>query len=109
MLMDGNVWPRANRLLLDVRVQRMVWAMKQVVYGRDALKALSRMPSNEAKRIRTKITQYAQAPGSLAQNVVKLQGRDGYRLRVGDWRVIFAEDGTVIDVVDIGPRSSIYD
>ena len=83
--------------------------MKQVVYGRDALKALSRIPVNDAKRIRAKINQYSEDPASLSQNVVKLQGREGYRLRVSDWRVIFAEDGTVIDVIDIGARGSIYE
>lgn len=85
-----------------------MFVMKQVVYGRDALKALSRIPANDAKRIRSKITQYAQDPASLAQNVIKLQGREGYRLRIGDWRVIFADNGTVIDIVDVGPRGGIY-
>lgn len=83
--------------------------MKQVIYGRAALRALTRIPANEAKRIRAKINQYADDPASLVQSVVKLQGREGYRLRVGDWRVIFAEDGTVIDIIDIGPRGGIYD
>jgi mRNA interferase RelE/StbE len=83
--------------------------MKQVVYGRAALRTLTRIPANEAKRIRAKINQYADDPASLVQNVVKLQCREGYRLRVGDWRVIFAEDGTVIDIIDIGPRGGIYD
>ena len=83
--------------------------MKRVVYGRDALKTLRRIPANEAKRIRAKIDQYAEDPASLAQNVLKLQGRDGYRLRIGDWRVIFAEDGTVIDIIGIGPRGGIYE
>lgn len=29
------------------------------------------------------------------------------RLRVGDWRVIML-DGEVLDILDIGPRGSIY-
>jgi len=83
--------------------------MKQITYARSAVKSLRRMPKNEAVRVRQKIEQYARDPASLAQNVVKLQGRDGYRLRVGDWRVIFSEDGTVIDVIDVGPRGGIYE
>ena len=43
--------------------------------------------------IRAKIAQYAADPASLANNVRKLQGREGCRLRVGDWRVIFDETG----------------
>lgn len=61
------------------------------------------------RSIRAKIAQYAADPASQANNVKKLQGRDGYRLRVGDWRVIFDEDGNVIAILEIGPRGGIYD
>ncbi len=81
---------------------------KQVTFQKAALRALIRMPANEATRIRAKIDQYAMDPGSLKGQIKKLQGRDGYRLRVGNWRVLFDEDGTVLDIIDIGPRGSIY-
>jgi mRNA interferase RelE/StbE len=45
----------------------------------------------------------------LANNVKKLQGRRGYHLRVSDYRVIFDQDGAVMDVLSIGPRGSIYE
>ncbi|EJM99212.1 type II toxin-antitoxin system RelE/ParE family toxin [Phyllobacterium sp. YR531] len=83
--------------------------MKLVNYSRAAFKALQRIPVNEAERIRFKIEQYANNPASQAQNVVKLQGRNGFRLRVGDWRVIFTNDGTVIAIISIGPRGGIYE
>ncbi len=69
---------------------------------------LSRMPRNEAEKVREKIFQYAAEPGSLAANVKKLQGREGFRLRVGNWRVIFDEGGNILDILDIGSRGSIY-
>jgi len=62
--------------------------MKQIVYKSSARKALRRIPKNTAKLILGKIEQYAEDPASLANNVKKLQGREGIRLRVGDWRVI---------------------
>lgn len=83
--------------------------MKQIAYSKDALKTLRRIPANEAKRIRSKIEQYAQDPVALAHNIIKLQGREGFRLRVGDWRVIFDDDGIITDVVAIGPRGGIYE
>lgn len=83
--------------------------MKIVSYSKYALRFLRKLPVNEAERIRTKIRQYASSPASQANNVKKLQGRDGYRLRVGDWRVIFDEDGNVLAILDIGPRGDIYD
>jgi mRNA interferase RelE/StbE len=42
-------------------------------------------------------------------DVKKLQGRDGYRLTVGGFRVLFDFiDDNVIDVVAIGPCGDIY-
>ncbi len=83
--------------------------MKRVVYTHTANKALSRMPTNTGRLIRSKIEQYAKDPSSLARNVVKLQGREGYRLRIGDWRVIFDDEGAVLRILQIGPRGGIYD
>jgi mRNA-degrading endonuclease RelE of RelBE toxin-antitoxin system len=38
------------------------------------------------------------------------QGRDGYRLRIGDWRVIYElhDDRLVMLVLEVGPRRGIY-
>lgn len=66
------------------------------------------MPANTAARIRSKIKAYAADPVSQANNVKALQGRTGIRLRVGDWRVLM-EDGVVLEVIEIGPRGSVYD
>ena len=82
--------------------------MKQIAYTKDALKALRKMATNTAERIKAKIEAYATDPASQANNVKALQGRPGIRLRVGDWRVIM-EDGVVLDVLEIGPRGGIYD
>ena len=81
----------------------------QVTYTKAAAKALSRMPAKTAQLIRSKIEQYAADPTSLANNVKALQGRPGYRLRVGDYRVIFDQDGSVMDVLQIGPRGDVYE
>lgn len=83
--------------------------MKAVTYKPLALKALRRMPVNMARRITGKIEAYAADPASQANNVTALKGRDGIRLRVGDWRVIMNDAGEVLDVLDIGPRGRIYD
>jgi len=60
-------------------------------------------------RIRAKIEQYAADPASLANNVKRLRGGNEMRLRVGDWRVIFREDGVVLAIIRIAPRSEAYD
>jgi mRNA interferase RelE/StbE len=80
----------------------------RIIYDKQAIKALTRMPATDARRIRQKVQQYAENPASLANNVKKLQGVEYYRLRVGDWRVIFTEDGLIIDVIKIAGRGDVY-
>lgn len=82
--------------------------MNPVSYSRSALKTLRKMPRDTAERIMGKVDQYAADPASQANNVKALQGREGIRLRVGDWRVIM-RDGEVLAVLEIGPRGSIYE
>jgi len=82
--------------------------MKPVTYTRAALEALRKIPVDVAERIIGKIEQYAADPASQANNVTALKGREGIRLRVGDWRVIMNDDGVVLAVLDVGPRGNIY-
>jgi mRNA interferase RelE/StbE len=84
--------------------------VRQVTYSRDAIKTLQGLPANIAARIRAKIAQYVDDPKSQANNVKALQGSKGYfRLRVGDWRIIFREDGTVVLIVKVAARGSAHD
>jgi len=82
--------------------------VKKIAYSNQARKTLLRIAVDDARRIQGKIEQYAQDPVSLSNNVKRLKGRDGLRLRIGDWRVIFHEDRETIDVLIIGPRGSVY-
>lgn len=83
--------------------------MKQISYTKSAIRALRRMPANTAMLIRTKIETFATDQASQANNVKALKGREGIRLRVGDWRVIMDDHGNVLPVLEIGPRGGIYD
>lgn len=83
--------------------------MREVVYSKHAIRTLNRMPANEARRIRSKVLQYAEDPASLANNVKKLRDSRYRRLRIGDWRVIFGEDGTVVDVIRVAARGEAYE
>ena len=83
---------------------------KRVEYSREAAKTLQRMDRATSVRIRAKVSQLASEPASLAKNVKRLKGSDDlFRLRVGDWRVIYTEDLTVLLVLKVGPRGSVYE
>ena len=83
--------------------------MKKIAYTKAAQKTLAKMPANEATKVRGKIEQYATDPERLTNNVKALKGREGIRLRVGDWRVIMNDQGAVLAVLKIGPRGRVYD
>ncbi len=82
--------------------------MKPVVYSRDAIRTLSRLPTNVASLIRQKVALYAADPAALAGNVKALKGDHAgrIRLRVGDWRVIMTETCEVLSVQRVAPRGS---
>lgn len=52
----------------------------------------------------------ALATDPRGKGVVKLKGRDGYRLRVGSWRVLFVIDDAarIVTVTGFGQRKDIY-
>jgi len=81
--------------------------MKAVTYTRDAAKALRRH-SNIASRVRGAIEAYAENPLAHVNNVKPLVGGEGKRLRVGGFRVIFAETETTILVTKVAPRGDAY-
>ena len=71
--------------------------------------AKSLMRSNKRKLIAQKITELAAQPETLSANVVQLQGRPGFRLRVQDWRVVYRMEDGVLYIDEIEPRGSIYE
>jgi mRNA interferase RelE/StbE len=81
-----------------------------IVYTKQALKAFKGMPIQTSKAIRQKLELIAEAHFSPHRNVTKLQGRDGYRLRHGEWRVIYdiQQEMLVILVLEIGLRKEVY-
>ena len=68
------------------------------------------MPRNMAKLIREKLEMIAADPYADHPNAKKLQGREGYRLRVGDWRVIYTiqNEQLLIIVLKVALRGEVY-
>jgi mRNA interferase RelE/StbE len=83
--------------------------MHSIEYTRAASKALNGLPRNVRQLLVSKIEALARDPFGAA-NVKKLVGQPGYRLRVGDWRVIYDVDSgrMVVRVLVIGSRSGVY-
>ena len=84
--------------------------MYRLELRRAAVRALRRMNRSERTQIETKLDELALDPYAAHLDVRKLTGRAAYRLRVGDWRVLYQLDDKVciIDVEDIRQRGSAY-
>ncbi|MCB8954379.1 MAG: type II toxin-antitoxin system RelE/ParE family toxin [Ardenticatenales bacterium] len=84
--------------------------MYDLVFSKQATKALRKAPAVLSQRIRKQLAQIAADPYGFHSSVTKLQGRPGYRARIGDWRVIYEiqDDRLVILVLRIAPRGEVY-
>lgn len=84
--------------------------MYNVTYSKKARKYLLKMPKAWQDRVIHKIEMLAVDPYASHNNATKLVGREGYRLRIGDIRVIYSiyNDVLTIEIVDISPRGGAY-
>jgi mRNA interferase RelE/StbE len=56
-------------------------------------------------------TIYGHADNLRPTGYKKQKGRDGYRIRVADYRIIYDifDDVLLVDVIDLGHRKDIYE
>lgn len=73
-----------------------------------AVKELEDLQAKDRRRIVSRIQNLAEEP--RPQGCEKLSGRDRYRLRQGDFRILFeVDDGAqTVTVVKIGHRRDVY-
>jgi mRNA interferase RelE/StbE len=77
--------------------------MKTIILTHAAARDLDRLPPATREMIQEGLAEYAV---SGRGDVKRLSGRDGYRLRIGSYRVLFAEDQITILAVYVGRRST---
>jgi mRNA interferase RelE/StbE len=79
-----------------------------VVIGRRAQASLGGLPARDDARIRDAMRELRDNP--RPSGCRKLTGRDGWRLRAGDYRVIYEIDDAarVVRVIAIGHRRDVY-
>jgi mRNA interferase RelE/StbE len=79
-----------------------------VSLSRQAARSLRRIEAKQRETIRGRIELLARDPRDPRLDVKRLVGRSGFRLRVGDWRVLYEVDDAVriIAVEDVLQRGS---
>ncbi len=79
----------------------------QIEYGESALADLDNLPADRRAQILRKIERLQQG---LVGNIKRLHDAEaGFRLRMGDFRVLFDVEEDVIIIRKIGNRKDVYD
>ena len=83
--------------------QAILSPVKTIILTLSAAKDLDALPRDAREQVEVALHRYAMT----GQGDVKaLQGRPGWRLRVGGYRVIFEEDASTILAIYIGRRAT---
>lgn len=83
-------------------------ASYNLVITRSAAKELERVPTKDRRRIVDRIAGLAHDPRPPACE--KLSGEDKYRIRQGDYRILYeiVDDRLIVTVVRVGNRRDVY-
>ncbi len=74
----------------------------EIQYSKQAVKFLKKQDTTTRKRIVSAINMLPSG------DVKRLQGSTAYRLRVGDYRIIFDKNGNILYIQRIDSRGQIY-
>lgn len=77
--------------------------VKTIILTLNAAKDLDALPRDAREQVEAGLDRYAMTGRG---DVKALRDRDGYRLRIGSYRVIFDEDATTILAIYIGRRAT---
>jgi mRNA interferase RelE/StbE len=80
----------------------------RIVIRRQAEKEFERLGHEERKRVAQKLLLLEKEP--FPSGAIALQGRQGYRIRIGDYRVLYEVDeaAKVVTVTAVGHRRDVY-
>ncbi len=84
--------------------------MYKLKYRRRARNYLARLPFKAKTAIVKKLHELCLDPDSPSLDIDTLKGGEGFRLKVGQYRVIYKRDDyySIIEVVNVRPRGDIY-
>ncbi len=80
--------------------------MFNIEWKENAIKELSKLERNLSSRIYKKVTSLRENFNSA--DIKRLQNSDLFRLRIGDYRVLFEIEKDTIIILKIGNRKNIY-
>jgi len=84
--------------------------MYELKYRRQARNYLARLPYKIKLKIVGKLHEIKENPDDPNLDIDRLKGGLGYRLRIGQYRIIYTRNDLelIIEVVKIRPRGDVY-
>jgi mRNA interferase RelE/StbE len=79
-----------------------------ILLKKSAERELRKIPKADLQRITQRIKELAAIPRPSGSD--KLAGQDSYRIRQGDYRIVYTvdDDHRLIDIIKIGHRREVY-
>ena len=92
-----------------LRKLKKIEQMYKVQIERRAQKKLAKIPIPYYDKIKKAILDLEKDPRPIGY--IKLKGRDAYRIRIADYRIIYEifDDILLVDIINLGHRKDIYD
>ena len=80
----------------------------QVIINKKVVKTLAK--TNEPDYSNIKEVLFSLADNPRPYGYIQMKGRDAYRIRVGNYRIIYEvfDDKLIVQVIDLGHRKEIY-
>jgi len=80
--------------------------MYNIKWKEHALQNIEKLESSITRRIIKKVDELSENP--FSKDIKRLKGSNDFRLRVGDYRVIFSIENNIIQILKVGHRKNIY-
>lgn len=79
----------------------------KIVWDEKAYDSLNKLEPSISRRIFKKVEELSENP--FSKDIKRLKECNDFRLRVGDYRVIFFIEQNTLQILKIGHRKNIYD
>jgi mRNA interferase RelE/StbE len=80
--------------------------MYNIEWKENALRELEKLEGSMTRRIIKKVDELSENP--FSKDIKRLKRSDDFRLRVGDYRIIFSIEKNTIQILKVGHRKNIY-
>jgi len=81
--------------------------MYTIEWKEHALQNIEKLENSIARRIVKKVEELSE--NLFSKDIKKLKASDDFRLRIGDYRVIFSIEQNTTQILKVGHRKNIYD